>query len=253
MQYKTKLNIISIIILIINCQLSIINCKAQQQSSQMVQARINRPIFTGGGMTTNQLVSTFGEPFAGNTHGSGGNLQIGAQPGVDTTSNSFVFVASITQTFNTLGANSNSTGNATYQWLNCSGLNPSTPIINEVNSTYSPSVDGYYAVVISQNGFTDTSNCFGFIATKVENKIKQSSNAYFVFPNPTKNILTIKSNNLILNGTIKLLNQTGELVATKTNLTGSEFTLDLSAYASGIYYLEINYKDEIQKIKVVKQ
>jgi hypothetical protein len=85
MQHKSKLSILIIFILIINCQLSIVNCYAQQKSNQMVQARINRPIFTGGGLTTNRLVSTFGEPFAGNTNGSGGNLQIGAQPGVDTT------------------------------------------------------------------------------------------------------------------------------------------------------------------------
>ena len=45
---------------------------------------------------------------------------------------------------------------ATYQWINCSN---NQAISNETNGTFTPSVTGNYAVVVTQNGCTATSTC----------------------------------------------------------------------------------------------
>ena len=50
--------------------------------------------------------------------------------------------------------------NATYQWIDCNNNN--SPISGEINQTFSPISNGNYAVLITQNGCTASSNCYQF-------------------------------------------------------------------------------------------
>jgi uncharacterized delta-60 repeat protein len=46
---------------------------------------------------------------------------------------------------------------ATYQWINCT---TNTPIGGQTGQSYTPAATGYYAVIVTQNGCSDTSNCW---------------------------------------------------------------------------------------------
>jgi len=69
-----------------------------------------------------------------------------------------------------------------------------------------------------------------------------------VFPNPTKDEITISVNNF--KGNIKT--EIYDLIGNKLLVT-SETTISLNDYAIGIYLIKVAYGDRIQEVKVIKQ
>lgn len=61
--------------------------------------------------------------------------------------------ATITNTDPTLTANAIG---ATYQWINCENT---LPIVGETSQSYTPTLNGTYAVIVTQNNCSDTSAC----------------------------------------------------------------------------------------------
>jgi hypothetical protein len=135
----------------------------------------------------------------------------------------------ITQSNDTLSANQ---VNATYQWIDCS---TNTIIANEINQTFIPSTNGNYAVVVSQNGCADTSDCIAILTTQIESKTKNATSNISIFPNPTKSTITIKTTNP---SQIKIQNILGEEML-NTKIQNTEI-LDISNFAAGIYFVYIN-------------
>jgi len=237
-------------ITVVACMASTIGVFAQSTNSnnQMQTARLTRPIFTGGGSTTNRLAATFAEPFAGNTGGSGGTLQIGAQPG---TNFAAAFVASSDGSFGTV---TNPTGSGyTYQWVECTGTSgPYTPVVGATSQTFYPISNNFYAVVVSQGGLSVTSNC-AYIGTVSINKTSAINSSFSVSPNPTIQNIIITSNEPLQNATVKLFDVSGAMVGTEINLSNKQLTLDIADLAAGIYFVEFTNNAKTERVKVIKQ
>ena len=77
--------------------------------------------------------------------------------------------------------------------------------------------------------------------------IIEFSDQITVFPNPTKDEITISVNNF--KGNIKT--QIYDLIGNMLLLT-SETTISLQDYARGIYLLKVAYGDSFEEIKVIK-
>ena len=141
---------------------------------------------------------------------------------------------------------------ATYQWVTC----PSLQVINgETSQSYSPSVNGNYAVIVSQNTCIDTSTCYQVSVTGLS--FTSNATSITVYPNPTNNILTIKGIGLD-NGSYKmtLTNFLGQLLNEKEvdiNNTSIETQFDLTEYPSAIYFLTISSKTINPIFKIQKQ
>jgi Secretion system C-terminal sorting domain/Right handed beta helix region len=60
-----------------------------------------------------------------------------------------------------------------------------------------------------------------------------------IYPNPTKGVFTIKSNNTFENSTVKIYNITGQLLYKNDGISGSFFNVDLCLVEDGIYFIEI--------------
>lgn len=128
--------------------------------------------------------------------------------------------------------------NAVYQWLDCD--NSLAPIPGASAISYVPSLDGSYAVTITKNGCSDTSECVDFTLSGLDEDVS----AYFsVFPNPTKGTLYITSLHGYKKYTIRVLNVIGqELVFRELHASG---TIEISFDAApGCYYLEIALPDD---------
>lgn len=69
--------------------------------------------------------------------------------------------------------------NAGYQWINCAN---NQPIPGATGNTFTPSVTGNYAVVVTQNGCTATSTCVFVQVVSTNEPIAQ--NAWALQPNP---------------------------------------------------------------------
>lgn len=71
-----------------------------------------------------------------------------------------------------------------------------------------------------------------------------------IFPNPTKGLVTIETND---NYTLKVMNYLGQIVKIERNVP-PQYLLDLSAFSSGIYFLELTKTTgERQVLKVFKE
>lgn len=130
---------------------------------------------------------------------------------------------------------SNVTG-AEYQWLICDSLY--TIINGETNQSFTPISIESYAVIITQNGCSDTSDCYTFTAiSNIEN-----NNEIFIYPNPTKGLIIVEADRITM---IEVLDIKGREV-----YSGKETEINLSQEPKGIYILKVR-TDKYQAVRKV--
>jgi YD repeat-containing protein len=91
---------------------------------------------------------------------------------------------------------------------------------------------------------------------KNEEPVNEQIGAYdlTIYPNPVKNQLTISITNSteIINTSVSVFDQGGHLIV-KENHTEDIFSLDMSNFSSGIYFMNIEIGHKISKWKIIKE
>jgi hypothetical protein len=119
---------------------------------------------------------------------------------------------------------------------------------------------------INNEGFIYLSSTFlsNYLAKSINTTVNipkitlPNNNSYTVCPNPVTDIMYIRpkknecyTDNILL---IKIYNTRGELVfSRKTNPTQNIMSIDLNELASGLYMLEITYRNISSHLKIIKQ
>ena len=123
----------------------------------------------------------------------------------------------------------------TYKWLDC---NNGYAVIPGANSqTFTPTAPGSYAVVLSQSGCTDTSNChvMATVGLNTLNPIEGVS----VYPTITSNEINIQFNQSYDKVQIEVIDLAGRIVV-RTNVDGLTNTvLDVKSLMNGSYIVRI--------------
>ena len=90
-----------------------------------------------------------------------------------------------------------------------------------------------------------------------EKHLSTTNKRWIVYPNPIKDILTLKPNrDNKFSGMIKIniINQTGDIVTSKKILSSkNEIRLNLYNLISGMYLLEIESGDHVSYLKIIKK
>ena len=120
--------------------------------------------------------------------------------------------------------------NATYQWINCAN---NQAIAGETSQSYTATVNGEYAVIITQNDCSDTSACTTF-STIGLNELSASFNLY---PNPATSTVTIASSQTI--DQIFITDLSGKVISILTE-KGMNQTIDVSDLSRGMYLVKVN-------------
>ena len=123
----------------------------------------------------------------------------------------------------------------TYKWLDCN--NGYAVIPGATAQTFTPTVPGSYAVVLSQSGCTDTSNChvMATVGLNTLNPIEGIS----VYPTITSNEINVQLNQTYDKVQIEIIDLTGRTVV-NTNADGLTNTvLDVQALMNGSYIVRI--------------
>ena len=134
---------------------------------------------------------------------------------------------------------------ATYQWIDC---NTGSALTGQTNQVYNATMDGDYAVIVTENTCTDTSECFNVDFTALEDL---SMSEFNVYPNPVTDVLTMDFNSAV-NGEIKIYDVTMKLIdAIEVSETSSvEYTMNVP---SGVYTIEFISDDKRTIRRVVKK
>jgi hypothetical protein len=129
----------------------------------------------------------------------------------------------------------NQTG-VTYQWIDCDNAN--AELVGETSSIfdYSTLLSGNFAVIVSDNGCADTSDC---IFVDISDISETNSALISIYPNPTSDNFTVELNQLGVNTTIELVDAQGRIIMKKfTTLNKVEFTTD--ALPDGLYLVRVS-------------
>jgi len=131
---------------------------------------------------------------------------------------------------------------ANYQWIDC---NTGLPIAGETGTTYTATVGGDYAVVISMNDCIDTSDCvFASDVLGINDLFK--INGFVAFPNPSSESVHILSER---GGNFVLINELGQVLLFTNVEANVEKTISVVQLKSGIYFLQDT--ETMQLIKLV--
>ncbi len=127
---------------------------------------------------------------------------------------------------------------AAFQWLDCSDF---SSIPGATEAIFSPVNSGTYAVLVTQNGCSDTSACFLFTVVGV-NSLSEKPGRYQVFPNPASDFIQITWNaepGELGPDALLLFDMRGGQKARFTSLNWAHHTLqlDVSNLAQGPYFL----------------
>ena len=126
------------------------------------------------------------------------------------------------------------TGNQWYQ-------SPSTLINGETNNYYYPGTSGSYYVVVTDNNLcvSNPSSNYNFTYTNVIEK--NTEILAQLFPNPNNGKFYLKVNNASINNNLqlKIVNLIGVVIIQK-NINDEKTLIDISQYADGIYFAELN-------------
>ena len=141
---------------------------------------------------------------------------------------------SVTKSGNILTANAAA---ATYQWINCASH---MLISGAVNQTYSVNLNGNYAVIVTKNGCTDTSGCYGFSTgmTSYANSVQVD-----IYPNPTNGLFSVVTN-ITHPVQCNVYDISGKMVLSKSILHGTT-DIDAGVLTEGVYNISLISKDGV--------
>ncbi len=124
---------------------------------------------------------------------------------------------------------------ASYQWLDCNkGL---SPIAGATTQNYSPTANGSYAVEISTGNCTTISSCYDITNVSINNS--QATSNIKLYPNPTKNQITIDFGAWQEEVNIRLLGLDGRLIKELNATASNQVQIEFGKLPQGLYLLEL--------------
>ncbi len=139
-----------------------------------------------------------------------------------------------------------SAAGAAYQWMNCT---TQSTIVGAVSQSFTPAINGIYAVIVTQNNCADTSLCISVLTVGLNNP--DAADGIKVYPNPAADFVTIQVNASLLGTSYTLVDKLGRHVLSGTfKLESTSLTIsDLSAGMYTLIYGERNH----QSLKLMKK
>ncbi len=126
----------------------------------------------------------------------------------------------------------NDSANVSYQWIKCDG----SIIQGATDSTFTPEENGQYAVIITENNCTDTSNCFPISTLNVGT---ESQTFLEIYPNPSQGQFTVKKMDDAQRTPFVIRDAQGRLIKTG-ELVKQTSVIDVSTAKPGVYFLIMN-------------
>lgn len=133
---------------------------------------------------------------------------------------------------------------ATFQWINCSDMQN---IPGATNASYTATENGSYAVIVTQNGCSDTSACVAIVGVGV-NQV-QAEQTLSIYPNPAHETISVKTAAPLTGTEYYITDATGrKIISGKLSSPSTE--ISIRHLAKGVYYFHAG--QQAGSFKVVK-
>jgi len=133
----------------------------------------------------------------------------------------------------------------TYQWVDCD--NGYAPIFGETANLFTATANGTYAVIVEQNGCTDTSDCFVISSADL---VDLEQRNWSLAPNPTESIVTLQFDQAS-DAKIEVLNTLGQCI-TRYEINESEAVQIELGEEPGVYFVRVLTSEGESSVPVVK-
>lgn len=134
---------------------------------------------------------------------------------------------------------------ASYQWIDCTD---NSEIPNETGQSFTATSNGNYAVVVSKNNCSDTSDCVSIIINGIDDdKLKEEISIY---PNPSFGNFIFSINNYSSNFNYNITDLTGKVLLKKTSSNQGINSVSFEA-VPGLYFLNVFLKDRRVSKKLI--
>lgn len=120
----------------------------------------------------------------------------------------------------------------------------------ETNQSYTATVNGNYAVEITQDGCTSLSECIS-ITTVGVNDFEYETNIN-VYPNPSSGIFNIEFDNVIDDAVLTIMDINGRLISNTQIQNAMKASVEINE-APGIYLLTIQTEEWQKTIQLIKE
>jgi hypothetical protein len=136
---------------------------------------------------------------------------------------------------------------ATYVWIDCDNNND--PIMGETAQTFTATANGNYAVIVTENGCSDTSACTAIVTVSLDDL--SPLEVVSVYPNPVSNVVNVDLGGLE-NVQVRLLDMSGKVLRTELCETTDLFTMEMNQ-APGAYIIEVQSNEFVKQFKLIKE
>ncbi|MCP4121498.1 MAG: T9SS type A sorting domain-containing protein, partial [Bacteroidetes bacterium] len=150
----------------------------------------------------------------------------------------------VTQSDNVLTADA---AGLSYQWIDCDNAN--APIQGETGQSYTATVNGNYAVIITDANCSETSDCISVMTIGVHEAVLSDLSFY---PNPVQNILNVDLSGLEENVSFDVVSLSGKVVYSQS-YSNEKVRIDLSELGAGMYILNVRTDKESLTKPIIKQ
>lgn len=138
---------------------------------------------------------------------------------------------------------------ATYQWLDCDDA--FSAIAGATAQTYATAINGSFAVAVTSNGCTDTSECI--LIDYVNIDAIDFYQGFSLFPNPTNAQSVLSFGEEVSAATISIVDASGRLISMLSVQNEVDVTLEFPE-ESGVYFVQIVNADHQEiTLRVVKE
>lgn len=135
---------------------------------------------------------------------------------------------------------------AVYQWILCpSGI----AVPNATGQSYTPAVTGNYAVIVTENGCSDTSACTFININNIGMNEYALSNSLHIFPQPAADVLYFDTNGIPVTA-LKVWDNCGRQLQPGFSTQGQ---LAVGSLAPGMYMLEVHTAQGIFRNRFFKK
>ena len=138
---------------------------------------------------------------------------------------------------------------ASYKWVDCN--NGYAPISGATGQSYTVTINGNYAVIVTDSDCSDTSSCRNIIVIGIaENDFGGDLRFY---PNPAGNYITIDLGKTYRAITLNVKDITGKVVYSIKHNKRQTIQLYINNLPDGVYIIQLNTQHKSAVLKFVKQ